>query len=179
MMLSQEELPPAPLTGAPAYGPTSGARLLLALTPQEDSWTKEFEAYLLHGTLPKKEEDVERVARQATTYCLQDGKLYCRRPNDVSLRCISEDQGHELLADINGGDCRHHSSSRTLMGKFTSNLFRSYCANLGTEICYTSVAHPRSNGQAERANEEILRGLNARSFKKKLDACGKGWLNEL
>ena len=33
--------------------------------------------------------------------------------------------------------------------QFTSNLFKTYCANLGTQICYASVAHPRSNGQAE------------------------------
>ena len=43
--------------------------------------------------------------------------------------------------------------------QLTSNLFRSYCANLGTQICYAPVAHPRSNGQAERANAEVLRGL--------------------
>ena len=30
--------------------------------------------------------------------------------------------------------------------QFTSNLFRTYCANLGTQICYASVAHPWSNG---------------------------------
>lgn len=29
--------------------------------------------------------------------------------------------------------------------QFTSNLFKSYCANLRTQICYASVAHPRSN----------------------------------
>ena len=41
------------------------------------------------------------------------------------------------------------------------------------------VAHPRSNGQAERANAEVLRGLKARTFKKKLEACGRGWYDEL
>jgi hypothetical protein len=41
------------------------------------------------------------------------------------------------------------------------------------------VAHPRSNGQAERANAEVLRGLKTRTFKKKLEACGRGWLDEL
>ena len=41
------------------------------------------------------------------------------------------------------------------------------------------MAHPRSNGQAKRANAEVLRGLKARSFKKKLEACGKGWVDEL
>ena len=41
------------------------------------------------------------------------------------------------------------------------------------------MAHPRSNGQAERANTEVLRGLKTRTFKKKLEACGRGWYDEL
>ena len=63
--------------------------------------------------------------------------------------------------------------------QFTSNLFKMYYANLGTQICYTSVAYPRSNGQAERANAEVLRGLKTRTFRKKLKAYGKGWHDEL
>jgi hypothetical protein len=84
--LLREEPPPAPSSGAPAYGPTLGARLLLALESQAGGWTEEFKANLLRGTLPEKEEDTKRVARQATTYCLQDGELYRRRPNNVSPR---------------------------------------------------------------------------------------------
>ena len=83
----------------------------MALEPQEECWTKEFKEYLMQGTLPKKEEDAERVARQATTYCIQEGELYRKRPNDVTLRYICSDQGRELLIDIHGGECRHHSSS--------------------------------------------------------------------
>ena len=112
----QEDLPQAPKTGAPACGHPSGARLLLVLEPHEGCWTEEFKTYLLQGTLPEKEEDAERVARQATVYFIKDGELYRRRPNDVSLWCISREQGLELLADIYGGDCGHHSSSRTLVG---------------------------------------------------------------
>ena len=41
------------------------------------------------------------------------------------------------------------------------------------------MAHPWSNGQAERVNAEVLRGLKTRTFKKKLEACGRGWYNEL
>ena len=59
----REELPQPPASGAPAWGPTSGARLLLALEPQEGCWTEEFKAYLVQETLPEKEEDAERVAR--------------------------------------------------------------------------------------------------------------------
>ncbi|XP_020177869.1 uncharacterized protein [Aegilops tauschii subsp. strangulata] len=106
-----------PTSGALACGQTFGARPLLALKPQEGCWTEEFKTYLLRGTLPEKEEDAERVARHATTHCIRDGELYRRRPNDVSLRCISKEQGCELLADIHSGDCGHHSSSRALVGK--------------------------------------------------------------
>ena len=63
--------------------------------------------------------------------------------------------------------------------QFTSNLFKTYCANLGTQIYYAWVAHPRSNGQAECANAKVLRGLKTRTFNKKLEACGRGWINEL
>ena len=79
--------------------------MLLVLEPQEGYWTEEFKAYLLQGTLPEKEEDAERMAHQATAYC------------------ISREQGLELLADIHGGDCGHHSSSRTLVGKAFRNGF--------------------------------------------------------
>jgi transposase InsO family protein len=42
---------------------------------------------------------------------------------------------------------------------FDSEEFRNFCATQGTRVDYTSVAHPQSNGQAERANDLILRGL--------------------
>ena len=63
--------------------------------------------------------------------------------------------------------------------QFTSNLFKTYCANLVTQICYASVAHPRSNGHAERANTGVLKGIKTRTFKKKLEACSRGWHDEL
>ena len=59
----REELPQPPALGAPACGPASGARLLLALEPQEGCWMAEFKDYLAQGTLSEKEEDAERVAR--------------------------------------------------------------------------------------------------------------------
>src|SRR4051812_15591845 len=36
--------------------------------------------------------------------------------------------------------------------------------DLGSKVCFASVAHPRSNGQAERANAEVLRGLRTKTF---------------
>ena len=62
--------------------------------------------------------------------------------------------------------------------QFTSDQFRFYCGSLGAQICYASVAHPRSNGQAERANAEVLKGLKTRSFNR-LKASGKHCIDEL
>ena len=45
---------------------------------------------------------------------------------------------------------------------FDSDEFRAFCASQGTRVDYASVTHPRSNGQAERANGLILKGLKPR-----------------
>ena len=75
------------------------------------------------------------MARQATTYCIREGELYRRRPNDVSLRCISREQGKELLADIHDGDYGHPSSSRTLVGKaFRSGFYWPTALNDAVEL---------------------------------------------
>ena len=62
--------------------------------------------------------------------------------------------------------------------QFTSGIFKAYSDSLGTQICYASVAHPRSNGQAERANAEVLKVLMTKSFNK-LKTSGKGWVDGL
>jgi hypothetical protein len=58
--------------------------------------------------------------------------------------------------------CRFGIPSRIITDngtQFKSQLFQEYCEGIDTKLCFVSVAHPRSNDQVERANEEILRGL--------------------
>jgi transposase InsO family protein len=62
--------------------------------------------------------------------------------------------------------------------QFMSHAFMQYVQDLGAKICFASVAHPRSNGQAERANAEVLRGLKTRTFDR-LHKSGKRWIDEL
>ena len=56
--------------------------------------------------------------------------------------------------------------------QFRSQAFLEYCKQMGTAVCFASVAHPRSNDQAERASVEVLRGLWTRTFNR-LKKCGK------
>jgi hypothetical protein len=62
--------------------------------------------------------------------------------------------------------------------QFRSRLFQEYCEGIGTQLCFASVAHPRSNNQAERANAEILRGLRTRTYDCLKKHCAN-WVNEL
>ena len=62
--------------------------------------------------------------------------------------------------------------------QFTSRTFMQYIQDLGGKVCFASVAHPRSNDQAERENAEVLRGLKTRTFDK-LHKCGRRWIDEL
>ena len=39
---------------------------------------------------------------------------------------------------------------------FTSHTFMQYIQDLGNKVYFASVAHPRSNGQTERANAKVL-----------------------
>jgi hypothetical protein len=63
--------------------------------------------------------------------------------------------------------CRFGVPSRIITNngtQFKSRLFQEYCDGIGTQLCFASVAHPRSNDQAERANAEILRGLKTHTY---------------
>ena len=62
--------------------------------------------------------------------------------------------------------------------QFTSDLFGCYCEDMGIKLCFASPAHPESNGQAERANAEILKGLRTKTYNC-LKKHGNSWIEEL
>ena len=62
--------------------------------------------------------------------------------------------------------------------QFTSHAFMQYVRTLGWKISFASVAHPWSNGQAKRANAEVLCGLKTRTFDT-LQKHGRRWIDEL
>jgi transposase InsO family protein len=260
-----------------------------------DAWISEIRDYRKENILPEDHVSAERIVRLAKWYTTVEGDLYRRGANGILMRCITQEEGHELLTEIHGGECGSHSSSRTLVGnafrhgfywptalqdaaelvksceacqyhakqihtlaqalqmispswsfavwgvdilgsfpravggyrylfvaidkftkwpeatpvvsitqgaivtflksivcrfgvpsriitdngtQFTSWIFQEYCEGIGTQLCFASVAHPRSNGQVERANAEILRGLKTRTYDC-LKKHGANWVSEL
>ena len=61
---------------------------------------------------------------------------------------------------------------------FTGSGNWDYCQESSIDIYYASVAHPKCNGQVERANGLILQGLKARIFDPIKKYSAK-WLQEL
>jgi transposase InsO family protein len=88
---------------------------------------------------------------------------------------------HSALRFIRGIVSRFGVPNRIITDngtQFTSLLFGAYCEDMGIKICYASSHHPQSNGQAERANAEILKGLKTRSYET-LKQHGKKWTEHL
>jgi hypothetical protein len=65
-----------------------------------------------------------------------------------------------------------------LGSNFMANQFWELCKNACIEVKYVSVAHPRANGQVERANGMIIEGLEKRLYDENSKKGGK-WIHEL
>jgi hypothetical protein len=74
-------------------------------------------AYLEGNTHPEDRAEAEKLTRISKRYVLVEGTLYRRAANGILLKCISREQGIELIADAHQGECGAHSASRTLVGK--------------------------------------------------------------
>jgi hypothetical protein len=82
-----------------------------------DAWIPKIRDYLKENILPEDHVSAERIVRLAKRYTMVEGGLYRCGANDILMRCITQEEGRELLTEIHGGECGSHSSSRTLVGK--------------------------------------------------------------
>jgi hypothetical protein len=62
--------------------------------------------------------------------------------------------------------------------QFTGKKFLNFCDDNHIRVDWSAVAHPKTNGQVERANDMILQGLKPRIFKR-LDKFRARWVAEL
>jgi hypothetical protein len=96
----------------------------------------------------------------------------------MPLTKVSSEKAVEFLDQI-----IHHfdlpNSIITDLGTlFTSSVFWDFCDERSIVVKYVSVAHPRANGQVERANIMILDALKERLYRENNKALGR-WLKEL
>jgi Holliday junction resolvase RusA-like endonuclease len=61
--------------------------------------------------------EVERIGRKSRMYHLVDGVMYRQGANGMMKKCISREEGIQLLEDIHKGVCESHSSWRSIIKK--------------------------------------------------------------
>ncbi|KAK1617475.1 hypothetical protein QYE76_022992 [Lolium multiflorum] len=81
------------------------------------AWTQPFLDYLIDQKLPEDEVLARQIVRRARSYTIVDGQLYKRSATGVFLKCVSNQDGIEILREIHAGDCGHHAASRSLVAK--------------------------------------------------------------
>jgi hypothetical protein len=82
-----------------------------------DAWITKIWDYLKDNILPDEHVSAERIVYLAKRYTLVEGDLYWCGANCILMRCITREDGCELLVEIHGGKCGNHASFCTLVGK--------------------------------------------------------------
>jgi hypothetical protein len=116
-------LDPSPEAEAPSTG--AEAMQVEGSTPPSDlkpDWHVPYLDYLVREDLPSDKTEARRTARQAKTFVIigDSRELYHRSPSGILQRCITNEEGRDLLDDLHSGACGHHAAPRTLVG----NAFR-------------------------------------------------------
>jgi hypothetical protein len=88
-----------------------------------DTWITEIRTYLKDNILPDDMASTDRIAHLAKRYTLVEVDLYRRGTNGILMRCITREEGCDLLADVHGGECGNYASSHTLVGKAFRHRF--------------------------------------------------------
>jgi hypothetical protein len=74
-------------------------------------------AYLDNHPMSDDNAEIERITRKFRMCHLIDGVLYKQDANGIMMKCISKDEGIQLLREIHSGVCGAHSSWRSIVRK--------------------------------------------------------------
>ena len=100
---------------------TSSAQEVMAVIAP---WTEPFLAYLLRQELPADQTKARHIIRRSKANKVHEGELYKKSTTGILLRCISEEEGRQLLAEIHAGMGGHHAEARASVSKaFRAGFF--------------------------------------------------------
>jgi hypothetical protein len=83
----------------------------------EETWMQPYLAYMINKTLHEDMVEAKRIIRRSKASVVLQGKLYKKNISGVLQRCITPQEGQEILKDIHAGVCGHHASSRAIAAK--------------------------------------------------------------
>ena len=100
--------------GGSATEITPSAHVIMAVIAP---WTEPFLSYLTRQELPEDPNEARCTVRRSKAYKVHEGELYKKSATGVLQRCISEEEGRQILAKIHAGLGVHHATTRALVSK--------------------------------------------------------------
>jgi hypothetical protein len=84
----------------------------------EPDWCVPYLDHLTRGDLPSDKTEARWITRWAKSFVIfgDNKELYRRSPMGILQRCITNEEGRNLLKDLHSGACGHHAAPRTLVG---------------------------------------------------------------
>jgi hypothetical protein len=83
----------------------------------EETWMQSYLAYMINKTLPEDTIEAKRIIRRSKAFIVLQGKLYKKSITGILQRCVTPQEGQDILRDIHAGVCGHHASSRAIAAK--------------------------------------------------------------
>jgi hypothetical protein len=87
-----------------------------------EDWREAYIDFIRDQRLPAemdaKSAEAARVMRRSKGFVLVNSKLYRRGArSEVLIKCVTREDGYDILREIHEGVCGNHAASRTLVGK--------------------------------------------------------------
>jgi hypothetical protein len=93
-------------------------RAVLTISPvHSEDWRTEIMSFLQGNRLSGDEAYNKRMEARTRPYVIIEGELYKHGICSPLLKCLSRNEGHELMEEIHAGLCGAHIGSRPLLGK--------------------------------------------------------------
>ena len=108
-------MPPAQESDGPASSKLEAVEVLVI--DEASPWTLPFLAYLANDELPADELIARQIKRRANAYTIINNELYKRSVSGIFQRCVSQEEGVEILKEIHQGECGHHASAKAIVAK--------------------------------------------------------------
>jgi hypothetical protein len=87
------------------------------LVTKSEDWRQLIIDQINNAYQAEDEPDASRMVAGARSYTLVDGDLYKRVVVQPLLKCITQNEGKELLQEIHSGICGSHIVPRALLAK--------------------------------------------------------------
>ena len=94
----------------------------------EEDWRIQFIDFIREFKLPPhveaKSAEAAHIIRRSKGFVLVGDNLYKRSASGILMKCVTLEEGKDILKEIHEGVCGNHAASRTLVGKaYRSGFF--------------------------------------------------------